>query len=82
MKKWKLPGILLLITILLVNGCSSISNEPASRTSTFFDTVITITVYDKNADHILDECMQLCKKYELLFSPTNEESEIYKLKHA
>ena len=82
MKKWKLPGILLLITILLVNGCSSISNEPASSTSTFFDTVITITVYDKNADHILDECMQLCKKYELLFSPTNEESEIYKLNHA
>ncbi|MDY5845689.1 MAG: FAD:protein FMN transferase [Bariatricus sp.] len=82
MKKWKFTGLLFLITTVLLGGCSNTSNEPASITSTFFDTVITITVYNKNADSILDECIKLCKKYELLFSPTNAESEIYKLNHA
>lgn len=81
MKKCKLFCLLFLI-ITLLSGCSSYSSQPASRTDTVFDTVVTIQIYDKNSEDVLDECIQMCHYYEKLFSRTLEGSEIYELNHA
>ena len=81
MKKWKFAGVILL-AITLLSGCSKVSGEPVSKTTTLFDTVITIQIYDKNAEDILDACIRKCQDYENRFSRTKEGSEIYQLNHA
>lgn len=81
MRKVSLICILLTICTVL-SGCSTAASKPVSRTSTFFDTVIRIDIYDKNGEEILDDCMQLCQNYEKKLSRTLEGSEIYQLNHA
>ena len=81
MKKFRLLGVLL-PALLLLSGCSSVSDTPVSRTATFFDTVITIKIYDKDAEDVLNACIEKCKDYESRFSRTLEGSEIYQLNHA
>lgn len=81
MKKITLAGILVFAFIFLA-GCSSVSGAPASRTTTFFDTVVNIRIYDKNGEALLDDAEKICKKYENLLSRTIETSEIYQLNHA
>lgn len=76
MKKY---GIISLIMLLILCGCAN--NEPLSRTQILLDTQVTITLYDQPSSNILDECFEICKKYELLLSRTNPESELYKLNH-
>lgn len=68
-----------LIMLLILCGCAN--NEPLSRTQILLDTQVTITLYDQLSSNILDECFEICKKYELLLSRTNPESELYKLNH-
>lgn len=81
MKKWKLAGIFLFAATLL-SGCSGISNEPISKTTTVFDTVVSIRIYDKDAQDILDNCIRKCEDYDNRFSRTKENSEIYQLNHS
>lgn len=81
MKTRKITILLTLVT-LLFTGCSSVSNNPLTRTTTLFDTVITIHIYDKDSDSILDNCIEKCEEYEKKFSRTLEGSEIYQLNHA
>lgn len=61
-------------------GSKSIS-EPITITDYKLNTYVTVTLYDSTDTALLDECMALCDKYELLFSRTNPESELYKLNH-
>lgn len=81
MKKCKLIATLFLI-ITLLTGCSAYSATPESRTDTVFDTVVTIQIYDKNSEDVLEHCIQICRDYEKLFSRTLEGSEIYQINHA
>lgn len=81
MKKWKL-AVILLLGMSLLSGCSKVSNKPVSRTTTLFDTVVKIDIYDKNSEDILDACIKKCEDYEKRFSRTLEGSEIYQLNHA
>lgn len=69
--------IMSLVMLLILCGCAN--NEPLSRTQILLDTQVTITLYDQPSSNILDECFEICKKYELLLSRTNPESELYKL---
>ena len=39
-------------------------------------------MYDSSSKNILNNCFNLCKKYELVFSANNKESELYKINHA
>lgn len=73
---------LLLFMVALMSGCSKYSAQPLTRTDTVFDTVVTIQIYDKGSEDILDKCIDMCHEYEKLFSRTLEGSEIYKLNHA
>lgn len=81
MKKLKLlPGILCIMCLLL-QGCSH-NTAPVSKSGIYFDTVITITVYNSSDIDFLDGCFSLAEKYENLFSKTIETSDVYKINHS
>ena len=79
----------LVCPILLFTGCGNITdadtsttgNEPISINSIKLNTAVQITIYDSQDKALLDDCLALCDKYELIFSRTNEKSELYKLNH-
>ncbi len=53
-----------------------------SKTDFYFDTMITITLYDETDTALFDECFDLCAHYENLLSHTVEGSDIWKINHA
>ena len=57
------------------------SSQPITVTDYKLNTYVTVSIYDSNDTTLLNECMALCDKYELIFSRTNPESELYKLNH-
>lgn len=74
---------LLCSILLLLCGCSSLpSKEDLTYNDTLFDTVIRIQILDPVDKEILDGCKKLCQKYDVLFSKTNENSDIYMINHA
>lgn len=81
MKKYRLLCILMCIICFTFSGCSK-NTTPVSKSGIYFDTVITITLYDTRQYDLLDECLLLAEKYENLFSKTVETSDIYKINHS
>ena len=83
-----LAGTLILSSAVL-SGCSSKVNttqtadsesqEPISTTAIKLNTAVTVTIYDSQDRNLLTECMNLCDKYEKIFSRTASDSEVYKL---
>lgn len=79
----------LVCPMLLFTGCENVTdadtsitgNEPISISSIKLNTAVQITIYDSQDKALLDDCLALCDKYELVFSRTNEKSELYKLNH-
>ena len=79
----------LVCPMLLSTGCGNITdadtsnskNEPISISSIKLNTAVQITIYDSQDKALLDDCLALCDKYELIFSRTNDKSELYKLNH-
>jgi len=77
--------VLLTICIFFIWGYGATSqspitaNEPITVTDYKLNTYVTITIYDSKDRTLLDDCLALCDKYELLFSRTNPESELYRL---
>ena len=73
----------LVCPMLLFTGCENITdadtsitgNEPISISSIKLNTAVQITIYDSQDKALLDDCLALCDKYELVFSRTNEKSE-------
>ena len=81
-RNWGIGICLSLFGTFCLGGCSGSSPQPVSRTVTVFDTVVTITVYDKDSEDVLDACVAKCEDYNARFSRTSEGSEIYELNHA
>lgn len=81
MKKPFIGCLLFLIVTILFCGCSQ-KQENLSKTDFYFDTVITITLYDSSAQKQLDECFSLADKYEKLLSATVKGSDIWNINHA
>ncbi len=79
------------ILVFSISGCAGISGAgtaarsgvPVSRTGLFFDTVVTVTLYDYegSSDTIFDDCFKMCEHYESLYSPTIEGSDIWRINH-
>ena len=59
-----LVAAVLLFTVFLT-GCSR-NATPISKSGIYFDTIITITVYNDDHMFLLDECFSLAEKYENL----------------
>ena len=66
-----------LFPTILLSGCGR-QSTPVSDTGFYFDTVITITLYEEDNKSLLDECMALAGHYEALLSPTVEGSDVWK----
>lgn len=78
----KLP----LAAFLLCLSLSASSCAPAAEVTTiegfFFDTFVSIVIYDPCNDALTDGCIELCSYYENLFSKSVSESDIYRINHA
>ncbi len=82
MRLKRITAFLLGLTLLLT-GCSSSTKERnLTYTDTLFDTVISVQILDSVDQEVLDGCEELAEKYDKLFDPSNEESDIYKINHA
>lgn len=66
----------ILISIVFLNKNTSV--KEISKTNMYFDTVITITLYDAKESYI-DECFQICQTYEKLFHPNLKDSDVSKI---
>ena len=82
MKSIRTFVFLLIFASLLLSGCSLNSTEPIEKTGVYFDTVITIKIYDSQDTSLLDQCFSYCDNFEKTVSRTIETSEIYKINHA
>lgn len=81
----------LILCSAVLSGCSAQtksgentaadSREPISATEIKLNTVVTVTIYDSQDRDLLTKCMNLCDKYEKVFSRTSADSELYKLNH-
>lgn len=81
----------LLLSSAAFSGCSLKANtaensdagsqEPVSATAIKLNTAVTVTIYDSQDRELLTECMNLCDKYEKIFSRTASDRELYQLNH-
>ena len=81
--------IIMVIISFIIIFISKLDIAPTSTviadTSYFFDTFVTITIYESDKDNIekdtelISKCFDICKQYEEIFSATLENSELYKL---
>ncbi len=81
LKHFKKLTILFLALLLLsgiLNGCSS-KNTEYSKSGVYFDTVISITLYDSQDAAFIDDCFELADHYEQLFSRTIDTSDVSKI---
>lgn len=87
-KKLNCIFLICILFLLVLTGCSnSIAENKKEKNQASFitkqgfllNTVITINIYDKQDQTILDECFDLIKKYEKIYSRTDINSELYAL---
>ncbi len=81
-----LRSFLILALSATLCGCHGNEvNTPHSKSAVFFDTIISIEVYtedENNADSVLNECMNICRKYQDMFDENIPESDIAKINMA
>lgn len=73
--------IVFLLLVCMLCGCQQQSDFISDK-QFCLDTIVEITLYDSKSRDILKQCFDLCDKYELVFSSTNEKSELYKINHS
>lgn len=78
MNRTKYIGIFLLL-IVFCTGCGRNRQEYLSATDFKLNTVVNVALYEPQREELLKECMELCDKYERIFSRTLPESELYRL---
>ena len=70
-----------IICSLFLTGCT-VNKEPISKTGIYFDTVISIKLYDSQDTEILEQCFSFCEEFEHTISRTIETSEISQINHS
>lgn len=73
---------LLLFSLTLCSGCAPKTQEPISKTGFYFDTVITLTLYDSKQEELLEGCFALADKYEKMLSATIDSSDVSNINQA
>ncbi len=70
-----LAGVLIITLALpVLAGCRRYNGEPTTVNGFKLNTFVSITVYEQVDTEILDQCLALCDKYEMLFSRTLKDS--------
>lgn len=80
-KKHLIFVILCTIAAIFSMGCTR-NSEPETITGFYFDTFITITLYQQITPEIREDVLNLCETYENMFSAEIEGSDIYNINHA
>lgn len=77
-------GLFLFIfgTLCLGSCEKTADSSPVSQTGFAFDTVVTLTIYDREKSDVLDACFDLCETYESLFSTTRADSEVWEINNS
>ncbi len=78
----KTSVLLFILCLFLFSGCHYASSSPIHATGFYFDTVITVTLYDESKKTLLDQCMELASHYENLLSPNIPGSDIWNINHS
>ncbi len=63
----------------LLSGCTSASNDTITKSGFYFNTVISITLYDSSKEQLLEDCFDLAQTYENYFSNTIPDSDISRI---
>lgn len=71
-----------LFPLTALTGCAKKAPQPETRTAFFLNTVVSITLYEKEPDALFDHCMDLLASYENMLSRTKENSDIWKINHS
>lgn len=81
--KYKRIIAVVLMFVFMLSGCTGISGKRnLTYTDTLFDTVIKIQILDYADEELMKEVEKICKDYDVKFSKTNENSDIYKINNA
>lgn len=62
---------------LLLSGCGR--TEPITKSGFYFDTIISVTLYDPSKTNELEHCFELAQLYESYFSAKRADSDISKI---
>ena len=84
-KLFSILGMIIFILFLCFlgrNGISKETDDSVSKSGFYFDTIITVTLYDTTDESYLDHCFALAEKYENLLSATKPDSDISKINAA
>lgn len=73
--------ILMIIYAFMLGGCDN-SSQPLTDKQFCLDTIVQISLYDSYSSDILNHCFDICNEFELIFSSTDENSELYKINHS
>lgn len=71
-----------LVCSQLLTGCGAQDPAPVSRAGFYFNTVISVTIYEAVDEPLFDDCFALAAKYEALFSSTIADSDISRINDA
>lgn len=76
--------ILLLVTVAIIVSVvlTGRNGKSLNKDGYYFDTYVNLTVYSSKDSKYLDECLKMCERYDALFSPTIEGSDVYNINHA
>lgn len=80
-KKFTILLCILSVFSCFLSGCQN-QTSPITKTGFYFDTVISVTIYDSSKEYTLEKCMELAEYYENLFSPTIEGSDVWNINHS
>ena len=75
----KILFLLIVPGICILSACGKAEIKSVSGTGIYFDTVVSLTVYGTDDRSIIDELFGECRRYEKIFSTTDEESELYRI---
>lgn len=80
----KLTGFILIFVLTISTvGCKKEETSPVSLTGFYFDTAVTITIYNEpdasKSGELINECFKICDNYENLFSRTIKNSDVSRI---
>lgn len=76
---------IILTIVINLTGCGlplsggAKGRETVQRSGLMLDTVVTVTLYGGGDTQLIDRCFEKCREYELIFSRTDPDSELYRL---
>lgn len=72
----------MLILLIAAAGCSKADGEPVTKSGFYFNTIISVTIYDNTKEQTLEDCFSLAAAYENYFSNTIPGSDISNINDA